>query len=62
MAVCVVGAFFVLPPITGFLTVTDSDSWLVLLIVLMAAPTLFLIIHRLFALGDKLAERRGKKC
>ena len=62
MAVCVVGAFFVLPPITGFLTIADKSTYLVLLMVLMAAPTLFLILHRLFALGDKLAERRGRKC
>ena len=65
MAVCVVGAFFVLPPVTGFLTITAKASWLVLLIVLIAAPTVFLVIHRLFALGDRLIARirkRGLPC
>ena len=65
MAVCVVGAFFVLPPVTGFLTITAKASWLVLLIVLIAAPTVFLVIHRLFALSDRLIARirkRGLPC
>ena len=62
MAVCVVGAFFVVPPVTGFLTVTHSTTWPVLLMVLLAAPTAFLVIHRLFVLGDRLLGRRDKKC
>ena len=68
MAICVAGAFFVVPPITGFLTdtsflaIADPASWLVLLIVLIAAPTAFLVIHRLFALGEKLFRKGGKPC
>lgn len=57
MALCVTGAFFVLPPLTGFLTITESASYLVLLAVLLIVPTVFILVNRLFALGDKLVAK-----
>ncbi|MBO5317879.1 MAG: HAD-IC family P-type ATPase, partial [Oscillospiraceae bacterium] len=48
MAVCVVGAFFVLPPVLGYLRITRMESRLVLLAVLVMTPTVFFALHRLF--------------
>lgn len=62
MAVAVVGAFFVLPPITGYLTIERDSSLLVLLAVLVMTPTVFYVVSRIFVWGDKVYDRiAGKK-
>ena len=57
MTVCVVGAFFVLPPVIGYLRFTQSTSYLVLAAMLPLAAGLFLVINRLFEWIDKLAKK-----
>lgn len=57
MTVCVVGAFFVLPPVIGYLRFTQSTSYLVLAAMLALAAGLFLVINRLFEWIDKLAKK-----
>ena len=59
MAVALAGCFTILrSPFQ--LMISDSRSYLVLLVALLAAPTVFFVWHRLFALTDKLAQRRKK--
>jgi len=63
MVVCVVGAFFVLPPIPGmdYLEVTTPSSWLVLLAVLVMTPTVWVVINRVFDRADTLVEKLRNK-
>ena len=60
MAVCVVGAFFVLPPVLGYLRITRMESRLVLLAVLVMTPTVFFALHRLFDWVEGLLHRLKK--
>lgn len=61
MAVCVVGAFIVLPMLSDYLTLTVSSSWLIFLVVLIMVPTVFYAINRIFSWGDKLVSHFSKK-
>ena len=61
MAVCVVGAFFVLPVFSDYLKLTKGSSWLIFLVVLIMVPTVFYAINRIFSWGDMLFARFGKK-
>ena len=61
VAVAVVGAFFVMPPVTGYLKVTRLSSWLVMAAVLVMAPTVFYCMQYLFAQWDKLVAKISKK-
>lgn len=58
MAICVAGAFLVLPPLTGYLTIVNPTSWLVMLCMLLLATGLFLVINRLFQLTDNIRKKR----
>ena len=60
MAVCVVGAFFVLPPVLGYLRITQLESWLVMLAVLVMTPTVFFALHRVFDWAEQLYRKRKK--
>jgi cation-transporting ATPase E len=57
MTVCVVGAFFVLPPTVGYLTFRQSASYLVLGAMLLLAGAVFFLMNRLFTLADKLLKK-----
>lgn len=57
MTICVVGAFFVLPPITGYLRITQSTSYLVMAAMLLLAPAVLLVMNRLFDLLDRLIKK-----
>ena len=57
MTVCVVGAFFVLPPLIGYLRITKSSSYLVLAAMLALAAALFLVMNRLMDWIDKLKKK-----
>ena len=57
MTVAVVGAFFVLPPIVGYLTVTVPVSWAVLAGAVAVTPLAFLLMQLLFRLGDHVAQK-----
>ena len=61
MAVCVVGAFILLPLISNYLMLTKSSSWLIFLVVLIMVPTVFYAINRVFTWGDKLVAHFRKK-
>lgn len=60
MAVCVVGAFFVLPPVLGYLRITRGESRLVLLAVLVMTPTVFFALHRLFDWAEQIYHKLKK--
>jgi len=61
MTIGVVGAFFVLPPLIGYLDITDSSSWLVFVAVLVMTPTVFFVLHRIFDWGEQLYHKLRKK-
>ena len=65
ICVCVVGAFFVLPPALGYLGIADRRSWLIMLVMLIMAPTVFVVLHRIFdwceALLGKIKRKLKKK-
>ena len=52
MAVGLVGAFVLLGGLFD-LAITDSRSYLVLIAVVVMAPTVFFVLQRLFAWGDQ---------
>ena len=54
VAIGIVGAFLLLPPIVGYLNLTSGAAVLILLAVLIMVPTVFYAINRLFAWGDQL--------
>ncbi|MBE6982280.1 MAG: HAD family hydrolase [Ruminococcaceae bacterium] len=56
-AVLVVGAFLVLPPVTGYLQITKKASWLILLATLVMVPTVSYAMEYLFQKGDELKEK-----
>lgn len=56
MTVCAIGAFFVLPPVIGYLRMDSSTSYTVLLSMLALAWALFFLLCRIFHWLDK-----GKK-
>ncbi len=60
MTVAVVGAFVVLPPIVGYLTVTAPISWAVLAGAVVLTPAAFLLMQLLFHLGDLLYKKLKK--
>lgn len=60
MAVCVVGAFFVLPPLVGYLRITRPESWLVMLAVLVMTPTVFFALNRVFDWAEGVYHRLKK--
>ena len=55
-ALLVAGAFFVLPPITGYLTITDHRTFLFLAGALVVCPLTFLLVSRIFDRLDKYAK------
>ncbi len=60
MAVALAGCFTILrEPFQ--LMITDSRSYLVMLAVAIAAPTVFFVLNRLFALADKLLQKQKSK-
>ena len=61
MAVCVVGAFILLPYLSEYLTLTESSSWLIFLVVLIMVPTVFYAVNRVFSWGDHLVAHFRKK-
>ena len=61
MAVCVVGAFFVLPAFSDYLKLTRSSSWLIFLVVLIMVPTVFYALNRIFVWGDHIVAHFRKK-
>lgn len=54
MAIGVIGAFFVLPPVVGYLKISNPDSWLVLAGMVGAVPLVFAALSALCRMGDKL--------
>ena len=58
MTGAVVGAFFLLPPLIGYLTIQSKEAFLMLPVVLLFTPTLFLAVNRVFAWGDRLYDRQ----
>ena len=58
MTGAVVGAFFLLPPLIGYLTIQSKEAFLLLPVVLLLTPTLFLAVNRVFAWGDRLYDRK----
>ena len=58
MTVCVVGAFFLLPPLIGYLKFTESTSYLVLAAMLLLTAALFFVTNRLFALLDRWTKKK----
>lgn len=58
MTVCVVGAFFVLPPLIGYLRFTQSTSYLVLAAMLLLAAALLFVLNRLFTWLDKWTKKQ----
>ena len=61
MAVCVVGAFIVLPLLSDYLVLTVGSSWLIFLVVLIMVPTVFYAVNRVFSWGDKIVAHFSKK-
>ncbi len=61
MTGAVIGAFFLLPWLIGYLTIQSKAAFLLLPVVLLLAPTLFLGVNRVFAWGDRLYDRRQQK-
>ena len=61
MAVCVVGAFFALPPLVGYLRITRTESWLVMLAVLVMTPTVFFALHWVFDRAEALIGKAFSK-
>ena len=63
-AVMVLGAFLVLPPLTGYLQITKKASWLILLATLVMVPTVSYAMEYIFkkadALKDALKAKRKK--
>lgn len=57
MVVALAGSFLLLGPFFE-LTITDSRSLLVLAAAVIAAPTVFIVLNRLFALLDKLTAKK----
>ncbi len=65
MTACVVGGFFVLPPVTGYLGITEDASWLVLAAVLTMVPTVLYAARYVFSQFDRLVawiRHRRQKC
>ncbi len=60
MTVAVVGAFFVLPPIVGYLTVTNPLTWAVLAGAVVVTPAVFFLLQLLFWMGDLLYKKLKK--
>ena len=58
MAVCVAGAFVVLPPILGYLTIADMRSWYILGGLVAAVPVVYLLMQGLFKLLDNKKSDR----
>lgn len=56
MTACVLGAFVVLPPIFGYLTISANRSWAVLAGTVAAVPVVFLLMQGLFRLLDKVKK------
>lgn len=57
MTVCVTGAFFVLPPLIGYLRFTEATSYLVLAAMLTFAGALFFVMNRLFDWIDRWRKK-----
>ena len=57
MALGVVGAFLVLPPVVGYLRITHPDSWLVLAGMAAAVPLVFGALSGLFQITDRLWKK-----
>ena len=57
MCICVVGAFFVLPPILGYLAIRNPDSWLVLVGMVATVPLVSAALHGIFRLVDRITAK-----
>ncbi len=66
MAACVIGAFFLLPPVTGYLEFTRASSLLVLGAALTMVPTVLYAARYVFSQFDRLTQwvrtKRDQKC
>ena len=60
MTVAVVGAFFVLPPVVGYLTITSTTTWFVLAGAVALTPLVFGLMQLLFYWGDVVYQKIKK--